>query len=472
MNIANEGKTVIIGAGPAGISCAYTLAKAGAKSVVIDKESMPGGLCRTLNFHGYLFDIGGHRFLSKSEEINQFWREIIGDELLTVNRLSRIYYQKKYFNYPLSFFSTFWKLGPIETFLCFTSYLSGKALKPGNDETFEGWIINRFGKRLFEIFFKTYTEKVWAVKPGDISADWAAQRIRGLSLKVAVQNALLGFENGAPKTLTKKFLYPRTGPGEFYLRLKEKASALGAQFDFGKTVVSIKHDKERIVSIEAQDRLGGRNENIVVDYLFSSMPLPILVKSLDPQPPEYVIRAAQRLHFRSLLVVNIILDREKVFPDQWIYVHSPEVKLGRIQNYKNWSPAMVIDSKKTSIGLEYFCSAEDDLWKMNDIDLIDYSLNELERLGIASRRYLINGFVVRCPNVYPIYSLDYKENVGIVKKYLERFSNMQTIGRGGLFRYDNSDHAMLTGIYAAQNFLGKSQYDLWGINADDGYLES
>jgi len=462
----------IVGAGPSGMACAYTLAKAGQSSLVIERENTPGGLCRTLNFHGYLFDIGGHRFLTKSDEINKLWHEVVGDDLLLVNRLSRIYYRKKYFNYPLSLLNTIWNLGPVESALCFASYLRGKYLKPADDSTFEGWIINRFGKRLFDIFFKTYTEKVWAVAPKDISADWATQRIRGLSLKVAVKKALLGGRKEAAKTLTTKFLYPKTGPGEFYQRLKESAAGRGAQFMFNKAVASIRHQNQKITAVEIQNSQYGMAQALPADYLFSSMPLPVLIMSMEPPPPSEVIKAAQRLRSRSLLVVNIVLDRRRVFPDQWIYVHSPEVRLGRIQNYKNWSSAMVIDQRKTSLGLEYFCNEGDDLWEMNDVDLIDYAVNELERIGIASRRYLINGFVVRCPNVYPVYSLDYRDNVAIIRNYLGQFSNLQTIGRMGLFRYDNSDHALLTGIYAARNLLGKGHYDVWEVNTDETYLES
>ena len=461
----------VIGSGPAGAGCAYELAKAGQACLVIDKEDIPGGLCRTINFHGYLFDIGGHRFLSKSREVNQFWHDVIREDFLTVSRLSRIYYRKRYFNYPLSFLNTLWNLGPFESGICFASYCRGKILKKEDDSTFEGWIVNRFGRRLWEIFFKTYTEKVWAVAPKDISADWAKQRIRGLSLKVAVQKAVFGFNKNAPKTLSDKFLYPRFGAGEFYSRLKEQAAGMGAQFIFGRTVTRIRHDNRRIIALEIQEQQGSKEE-LPLKYLFSSMPLPLLVQALEPLPAKEVVEAANRLPFRSFLVVNIILETEEVFPDQWLYVHSPDVKLGRIQNYKNWSAAMVMDHRKTSLGLEYFCNENDEFWSMNDVDLIDYALDELEKIGITSRRYLISGFVLRCPNVYPVYSLDYKDNVDIIRTYLDRFSNLQTMGRAGLFRYDNADHALLTGIYAAHNFLGKAHYDVWSVNTDEVYLES
>lgn len=463
---------IILGAGPAGMACAYTLANAKKPSLVIEREDEPGGLCRTIDFHGYLFDIGGHRFLSKSEEVNQLWHEVMGEDMLRVKRLSRIYYRKRQFDYPLSFFNTFWNLGLRECLLSIGSYLWCKYRKPGDENTFEGQIINRFGKRLYEIFFKTYTEKVWAVSCRDLSANWARQRIQGLSLRVAIRKALLGRNGRTPKTLAEEFLYPRTGPGEFYRRLGEWAAARGALFKFGRNATSVRHDGQRVVSVEIMDRRSGEREELPVDQLFSTLPLPLLVASLLPRPAENILQVARKLRFRSFLVVNIILGKKEVFPDQWIYVHSPEVKLGRIQNYKNWSPAMVVDPQKTSLGLEYFCTEGDELWRMNDVDLIHYAVGELEKIGIVSRRHLIDGFVLRRPNVYPVYSLDYQENITALRRYLERFENLQTLGRAGLFRYDNSDHALLTGICTAKNFLGEGPYDVWAVNTDEAYLES
>ena len=446
----------IIGAGPSGMACAYTLVKSGKTALVVEKDDSVGGLCRTLNFQGFLFDIGGHRFLSRSTEINSLWNSIMSDDMLRVRRLSRIYYRKRFFNYPLSFFNTFRNLGPVESTLCVMSYLKCKYLKEGDGSTFEGWIINHFGKRLYDIFFKTYTEKVWAIACRDISADWAKQRIEGLSLRVAIQKAILGMRQNAPKTLCEEFSYPRTGPGEFYERLKRSVRDSGTRFMFDKAVISVKHDGKGVASIDIFDDHTGEVEEVCTNHVFSSIPLPNLVRMLKPPPPEDIIVAASKLRFRSILTVNVILDKEHIFPDQWIYVHSPEVKLGRIQNYKNWSPAMVPDSKKTSLGLEYFCTEGDFLWNMNDVDLLNYAIKELEKIGIVSRRYLINGFVVRRSDVYPIYSLDYKKNVDIIKEYLKQFSNLSCMGRGGLFRYDNSDRALLSGIYTAREFLDKN----------------
>ena len=468
----SEGKPTIIGSGPAGMACAYTLAKADRPSSIIETELTPGGLCRTLDFKGYLFDIGGHRFLSKSPEINAFWREIMGDALLRVKRLSRIYYHKRYFNYPLSFCNTLINLGLLESLLCVGSYLKQVYAKPVAQDTFEGWVTSRFGKLLYEIFFKTYTEKLWGISCKDISADWASQRIRGLSLGVAISQAFLGSKSGAPKTLSTEFLYPSQGPGEFYSIFQKHIEQYGVKFLFGKSVVKIKRSDYRIIACIVEDKITGFKEECPIEYLFSTIPLPIFVRALDPPAPQNVLKTAEKLNFRSFLVVNIILDRADIFKDQWVYVHAPQVKLARIQNYKNWSLKMVADTQKTSLGLEYFCSEGDALWSMQDAELVKFALNELEEVGISSRAYFVDAFVVRYANVYPIYTLDYQVNRNIVYDYVQQLSNFQTLGRAGLFCYDNSDHALLTGIYAAKNYLEEGAFDLRSVNADKEYLES
>jgi protoporphyrinogen oxidase len=467
----SEGIVHIIGAGPSGMACAHTLAKGGHSAIVITEEKGVGGLCQTLEFSDYLFDIGGHRFLSKSGLINSIWKEVMGDDLLQVRRLSRIFYRKRFFNYPLSFFNTFRNLGPFESFRCVASYGFCRLTKPGDDQTFEGWIINRFGKRLYKIFFDTYTRKVWAVPCKDISADWAVQRIRGLSLRVAIKKALLGARSRGPKTLAEEFLYPKKGPGQFYAKMERSLKDLGTRFLFEKRVVAVNHRDGRVVSIGVKDGSDPVAQEMPVDYLFSSMPLTDLIQSLNPQPPGSIRLAASKLRFRSFLVVNVILDCKTLFPDQWIYVHSPDVQLGRIQNYKNWSPFMTANPERTSLGLEYFCSEGDELWEMNDVDLIDFAVEELEEIGIVSRKHLINGFVVRRKNVYPVYSLEYQRALDVIRKYLSRFDNLQTMGRAGLFRYDNSDHAMLSGIGAAKNYMDKSVYNLWSQGPQQEYLE-
>lgn len=467
----SQERNIIIGAGPSGLVCAYTLGRAGRPAQLIEKDSAVGGLCQTINYSDYLFDIGGHRFLTKSDIINKLWYDILGDKLLWVDRLSRIYYRKKFFKYPLAFLNTFWNLGPLESFRCISSYFICKLTRPGDDKTFEGWIINRFGKRLYEIFFNTYTRKVWAVPCQDISADWAVQRIRGLSLRVALKNAVFKNSRKRPKTLAEKFLYPRQGPGEFCNELAAACRTSGAHFDFNEEVTRVEHDSYRIKAVTTRHTKSGVRQNRPLEFLFSSMPLPAFIEALDPPAPADVLAAARALRYRAYMVINIIINKKEVFPDQWIYVHAPEVQLGRIQNYKNWSPFMTADPEKTSLGLEYFCTEGDDLWSMHDTDLIDFAVNELEKIGIASRKHLITGFVVRRADAYPVYDLHYRRHREAVKQYLDSFVNLQIMGRAGLFRYDNSDLAMLGGIGAANNFLGLPPQDLWGSDVKQEYLE-
>jgi protoporphyrinogen oxidase len=467
-----EYKHLIIGSGPAAMACAYELAKAGHKPVIFDTERQPGGICRTLNFQGYLFDIGGHRFLSKSKEVNKLWQDIMGGDLLRVKRLSRIYYKRKFFSYPLRFFDTFFKLGAWGSVKAVVSLLWCKYRKLGDLKTFDGWVIRNFGAELYKVFFKNYTEKVWGMPCANLSADWAMQRLRGLSLQVLIRNALSFLRQDRVKTLAEEFLYPRTGPGEFFRRLQAAIQELGGEFNWEQKVTGIKTEGGRVTGVTAEDLRTGRREEVAADFVFSTMPLPELARVLAPAAPAAVLAAAEKLKFRSFLAVNVILNVEKLFPDQWLYIQEPDVRLGRIQNYKNWSPAMVPDNGKTSLGLEYFCQEDDEFWNKSDIDLTDLAMSELEQIGIASRRHLIGGFVVRVPHAYPVYTLGYAEHVETLRSYLRRFENLATFGRGGLFQYDNSDHALLCGLYVARNFAQNGQSDVWNLNRDMGYLES
>lgn len=439
--------------------------------MVVEKDSRSGGLCQTIDYDGYLFDIGGHRFLTRFEEVGALWRDFLGDDLLRVKRMSRIFYRGRFFKYPLSLFDTFLNLGPVESARCVASYLANRVSRPADDGTFEGWIINRFGRRLYEIFFDVYTQKVWAMPCKDLSADWARQRIQGLSLKVAIRKSVLKTWNSGPKTLTEEFLYPRRGPGEFFDRLQDEAARKGARFAFDTTVSAVEHDGRRIRAVELRGERPAGREIVPVDQFVSSMPLPRLIRALRPLPPEPVLAAAGALRFRSYLVANIILNKKSLFPDQWIYVHSPEVRLGRIQNYKNWSGAMTLDPDKTSLGLEYFCDEGDALWRKNDIELIDFAVDELSRIGIVSRKNLISGFVVRRTDAYPAYAMNYGKPLRVVREYLAGLGNLQTIGRAGLFRYCNSDLALKMGLHAADRILGRPTVDLWDLGREQDYLE-
>lgn len=455
---------MIIGAGPAGLACAHELARAGIAALVIDRNSEAGGLLRTLVRDDFLFDIGGHRFLSKSDEVNDLWKEILGEDLLRVKRRSRILYRKKYFEYPLKISNVLKELGPLETLRSLASYLASRTFASCDGKNFEGWMIKRFGRRLYETFFKTYTEKVWGIPCCEISSDWASQRMQGLSLGQAVLRAL--FPGGEPrfKTLSDEFLYPVLGPGMFCEKLKERTESKGTRYLLETDVKEVHYHGDRVTQLVVQTR--DEPEKVIRgDMFFSCIPLSLLVWKLRPSIPEAVLSAAAMLKFRSFVSVYLIVDAESLFPDNWIYLHSPEVKAARIQNYKNWSSRMVPDPTKTSLGVEYFVTEGDDIWNLGNAELIDLAAGELQRLGLVSSKALVSGFVARVPNAYPVYSPGYQGAVARIRSFLSSFRNLRVMGRAGLFRYNNSDHALLTGICAARNSMGAG-YDLWSLDID------
>jgi protoporphyrinogen oxidase len=462
----NDKSVIIIGAGPAGLTAAYELVKLGIKPLVIEKADKVGGIARTESYKGYLFDIGGHRFFSKIPKVNQFWQDMLGNDLLKIHRLSRIYYQGRFFNYPLEISNTLFNLGIIDSLLIPLSYIKAQVLPYPEEKTFDQWVSNRFGQRLYEKFFKTYTEKVWGIPCRNIKADWAAQRIKDLSLMTAIINALLNIRK--TKTLTNEFYYPLKGPGMMWQRIQEYVLAGGGQILLDSKVTGIRHENGSIAGVKYI------NNNIIKElppkHLISSVPIPQLISMLDPKPSESVISAADRLTYRAFIIVILIIDKKDIFPDQWIYIHSPDVRVGRIQNFKNWSEAMVPDPRKTSIGMEYFCNQGDDIWRMTDTDLIKMASGELSRIGLAEVRDIVEGLVARQPDAYPVYDEGYKENLSIIRGYLGTINNLQTIGRGGTHRYNNMDHSMLTGILAVQNYSG-AKHDIWNVNEEEEYLE-
>jgi len=466
---SNVPSILILGAGPAGLACAYEAAGLGARVSVLERDTRVGGLCRTIERNGNYFDIGGHRFFSKVDEINQLWHRILGKDLITVVRKSRIYFQKKYYDYPLKLFNVLANLGIWNAFLCFLSYLRILWQRAGDERTFEGWVSNRFGVRLYRIFFKTYTEKVWGIPCAELSSDWAVQRICGMSLRRALVDAFWRGGEANVKSLTRSFLYPTYGPGLFCDRLKTESENLGVQYELGQEVIRVHHDGERVTGVLVRDA-EGKIQAQTADRYVSSIPLPVLVERLVPGPPEPVRQAAASLHFRSFLVVNVVLNRAQIFDDNWIYIHSPEVRLGRIQNYKNWSHYMVRDLQTTMLGLEYFVTEGDACWRRSDAQMIAAAMQDLETIGIAGKKDLLEAFVVRIPKVYPVYDEHYQKHVQVLREYLESFENLQVMGRCGMFRYDNSDHALLSGLYAARNLYG-SAYDLWNINTEEEYHE-
>jgi protoporphyrinogen oxidase len=461
----------IFGAGPAGLTAGYELVKRGIKPIVLERANLVGGISRTEMYKGYRFDIGGHRFFTKVPQVDRFWHEILDKEFIQVPRLSRIYYQGKFYNYPLSVANTLSNVGIFNSFLMVMSYLKAK-LKSGlkltpEPETFEEWVTDRFGERLYRTFFKTYTEKVWGIPCKQIRADWAAQRINGMSLRRVVMNALFGSQNA--KSLIKKFDYPILGPGMMWERTQELIEQKGGAVQLNTTVKRIERSSQRIERITLEHN--GKIQHIAADSFISTMPVTALLHRLDPLPPPEVMAAAQGLKYRDFLIVALIIDRDDLFPDNWIYIHSPEFKVGRIQNFKNWSAAMVPEPGKTCLGMEYFCNEGEDLWSRSTEELIAIATQEAIALNIGIRPGdVIDGTVIRQPKAYPVYDGEYRQHLQVIQDYLETFENLQTVGRNGMHRYNNQDHSMLTAMLAVQNILGE-EHDLWNVNVERSYHE-
>ena len=460
--------TVIIGGGPAGLTAAYELIRREQPAIVLEKGDCVGGLARTECYNGFHFDMGGHRFYTKSRVVQQMWEEVLGDDLLLRPRLSRIYYRRKFFNYPLKPLNALCQIGPLNGLLIVLSYLRWQLLPHRREESFEQWVTNRFGRRLFQTFFQSYTEKVWGIPCSELKAEWAAQRIKDLSLRTVLLN-MLWKPHDTIKTLIQQFHYPRLGPGMMWRKLTERIQAGSGQVMLNSDVVAVHRSGNRVESVTIQSH--DERETIAGDHFISSMPVTELIKKLDPPPPPEVLAAAGRLKYRDFLTVCLIVDSPDLFADNWIYVHDPDVQVGRIQNFKNWSPDMVSDASRTSLGLEYFCSAGDDLWNTPDGELIELGKRELEQIGLARSADITDGCVFRVPHSYPVYDVDYRDHLLTIREFVDGLENLQTVGRNGLHRYNNQDHAMLTGMYAVRNQLLGEEHDLWSIHADQQYLE-
>jgi protoporphyrinogen oxidase len=469
-DIFQRGKAaVIIGAGPAGLTAAHELSEHGVPAVVLEADSIVGGIARTVNYKGYLFDIGGHRFFTKWPEVKALWKKVLGDKFLERPRLSRIFYRKKFFYYPLRPKNALFGLGLIEAVRIMASYLQSRISPYKEEENLEQWVSNRFGRRLYEIFFKTYTEKVWGVPCTEIRAEWAAQRIKGLSLTSAVRNALFPQNKPKVKTLIDKFEYPERGPGQMWETLAANLEEKGCPIKMERPVIKIRHDGSRVTDVVTRGPHG--EETFAGTDFISSMPIRELVNALDPPPPEPILAAANRLRYRDFLIVSLVLNRKDVTPDNWIYVHEPGVKVGRIQNFKNWSPHMVPDPEKTCLGMEYFVFENDELWSSADDKLIEMAKGELVELGLARAEEIVDGTVVRMPKAYPMYDGGWAEQVQAIRDWLAAMlPNLQLVGRNGMHKYNNQDHSMMTAMYAARNILGEN-HDLWAVNTEGEYHE-
>ncbi len=460
---------VVIGGGPAGLTAAYLLAKDGVRVTVLEADDVVGGISRTARYNGYRFDIGGHRFFTKISPVESLWHEILGPEFISVPRLSRIHYGGKYFDYPLKAKNALLGLGIWNSILCVASYLRWHFKPYPVEENLEQWVTNRFGKRLFEIFFKTYTEKVWGIPCTEIRAEWAAQRIQGLSLAKAILNAAqLQKRSDSIKTLIDRFQYPRLGPGQMWETAAEKIRELGGEVLMRHEVANLEHVAGRIVAVQVRTPSGPRR--IEGDHFISTMPLRNLARALDPLPPAEIRAAGEGLNYRDFLTVALMIDAEKVFPDNWIYIHTPGVKVGRIQNFNNWSQAMVPNPGTTCLGMEYFCFEGDGLWTSADADLVALASQELAALGLVDPALIRDGCVVRMPKAYPVYDSTYAGHLSTLRSFIDPIPNLHTVGRNGMHKYNNQDHSMFTAMMTVANMKGAS-HDVWAVNTDFEYHE-
>lgn len=460
-----QASPIILGAGPAGLGAAYTLTQHGLPVVVLERQSKVGGLARTTTFAGHKFDVGPHRFYTKNAAIQQLWKDTLGDEFIPVPRLTRIYYNNKFFFYPLKPGNAILGLGLVEMVRILSSYLAQRLKRSTTGAiSFEEWVTRKFGSRLYQIFFKTYTEKVWGIPCHEIGADWAAQRIKGLDLTKAILNAFSG--KHTTKSLISTFWYPKQGAGQMYEALSQRIEAAGGTVQVADAVLAIEHAHGLVQAVRTKS--GARYQ--VSSQLLASLPITQIAQILDPTPPVAVRTAAQTLKFRDHITVNLVVNRDDLFPDNWIYIHSAEVRCARIANYRNFSEAMC-QPGQSGISVEYFAFDGDDLWTMSDQTLLELATHELAVLELVSSKNIGPGYVERQKDSYPAYYAGYEREFSILRDYLSGFENLILIGRAGMYKYNNMDHALLTGMMAAENCLGAA-HNLWDVNAEDDYLET
>jgi protoporphyrinogen oxidase len=482
----SHSEVFVIGAGPAGLTASYLLTKEGISTTVIEADpDYVGGISRTANYKNFLFDIGGHRFFSRSKEVVDLWKEILPQDFITRPRMSRIYYDGKYYSYPLKAFEALGNLGVVESAMCVLSFMYKQAFPNEKPETFHDWVANQFGERLFSIFFKTYTEKVWGMSCDEISADWAAQRIKGLDLWSAMANALRnsvkpkGFNDGTAandgeviKTLIESFQYPRKGPGMMWDAAAKKTRAQGGKIHMGTRLVGLSYDNNNGLWTITARKQTGEVMAFTANHVISSAPIRELVHAFDQKPA--CVAAADKLRYRDFITVALVVNKPDLFPDNWIYIHEPSVKVGRIQNFRSWSPEMVPDEKLACLGLEYFCFEGDGLWEAPDEDLLALARRELAQIGLASEAECIDGCVVRQKKAYPVYDDGYKRNVEAIRTELaDKYPSLHLVGRNGMHKYNNQDHAMMTSMLTVKNIVaGEMLYDIWNVNEDAEYHEA
>ncbi|MFN7926573.1 MAG: FAD-dependent oxidoreductase [Blastocatellia bacterium] len=463
---------VIVGAGPAGLAAGYEMARQSASVTVVERLLELGGLSRTVQHDGCRYDIGPHRFFTRNEEVNKLFMDVVADDTVHVPRLTRIFYNNQYFNYPLTPLNALFGVGIGSSIGILSSYLATRIqrqLTPREPENFEEWVTDQFGAKLFQTFFKTYTEKVWGIPCTQIGADWAGQRIKGLSLGAAVWNAISHSKSKKIKTLIDEFMFPRLGAGQFYEKMADLIAAHGNTVKTGCRVVQIIREGFRVQRIVVEDEYGQREELEAKNFM-SSAPLTEMVEMLSPAPPAEVLQACRSLRYRDHIGVHLKLAGDP-FPDNWIYVHSKQVRMARIANYRNFSHAMADRLDVSPLTIEYFTFKGDEVWRQSDEELVAMAGQELAQMNIAKPGQVLSGFVVRSEKAYPVIETGFQQHIDTIKQWLDRFENLTPIGRSGMFKYNNQDHAIYTGLLAARTAMGYGKYDPWRVNIDAEYHE-
>jgi len=468
---------VVIGAGPAGLTAAYQLSKARRETLVLEADDVVGGISRTVERDGWRFDIGGHRFFTKVQPVEDLWHEILpAGEFLLRPRMSRIYYEGKFYDYPIKPLNALRNLGLVEALRCALSYAKVRVSPPRDQSTLEGYIVADYGRRLYEHFFKTYNEKVWGVSPSELSADFGAQRIKGMSLFTAVwepvRARLAGGRTNRSKQVTsliEEFQYPKLGPGMMWETCRDLVEKAGVEVLLDSPVVGIERGSAGAVAVAFEH--AGQRVRVETDHVISSMPFSALVRAMDPPPPADVLMAAEALHYRDFLTVALVVPEARGFPDNWIYIHSPKVKVGRIQNFGAWSPFMVRDGT-TCLGMEYFVFEGDEMWERDDDDLVALATGELDAIGLVGAAQVQRGYVVRMPKAYPVYDDTYRAAVDTLRHWLAaEVPNVHPVGRNGMHKYNNQDHSMYTAMLTVENIVGDAGHDIWSVNVDEEYHE-
>jgi protoporphyrinogen oxidase len=495
-----QGRAVIIGAGPAGLTAAYELlTRAGIQPIVLEKSDRLGGISCTVNYKGNRIDIGGHRFFSKSGRVMEWWLRMLPlaasedrpASMLLRPRKSRIYYQRRFFDYPVSLSTdTILKLGLWRTFRIGVSYLHSALFQIKPEETLEQFFINRFGRELYGTFFESYTEKVWGVPCSQISAEWGAQRIKGLSVSAALVHAVKKvFHSGGgigqkstETSLIEQFLYPKFGPGEMWEETARRVTEMGGEIRTGHTVNRILTDGWRVTAVEATNSATGAGERFEGDYFFSTAPIRELLRSFDAAPPNNVLEVSDGLVYRDFVTVGLLADSLKIYDttpqgkkligDNWIYVQEPDVRLGRIQIFNNWSPFMVADPSQVWLGLEYFCNQSDEIWNLPDEAMVALAKEELVKIRILDAAAVLDATVLRMEKTYPAYFGTY-DRFAEIREYIDRYENLFLVGRNGMHRYNNQDHSMLTAMLAVDDIIAGNtdKNHLWDVNTETDYHE-